>query len=325
MRVVRALLAVVIGSIGCGIVSSAEAAWSKWTSIGGAIVGEPSIVHYGKTSEGVAVAARGLDDAMWVASGPDGIVFGAWKSRGGTINSPPSCVSRQVGIFDCYVRWFTSAIYEIQLNVNWSQWVDHGGQIASNPAALGSFNASTVVYAISVTTLFERSWTDGIGWAPWSAVGEPLPAGTTLECDQSQPGKGYEFPQGFFREYRVLCLFRHADNSISGFEAVKVGQYGGSGYWLSKWQGSLPDIPKSAYRPDVVLTGWSTGEVFVVALDGALWTATWKSGVGFGPWENLGGNFTSGPSCHGRPGADYSMICAGRGGDGAVWVARRFK
>jgi hypothetical protein len=154
---------------------------------------------------------------------------------------------------------------------------------------------------------------------------DPLPAGTTLECDQSAPGVGHELPQGFFKEYRVLCLFRHPDNTISGFEAVTVGQYGGSGYWLSTWQGSLPDIPKSAYRPDVVLHGWDKGDIFVVALDGSLRTATWESGVGFCPWENLGGKFTSGPSCHGRPGPDYTMICAGRGTDGAVWVSRRLK
>jgi hypothetical protein len=85
---------------------------------------------------------------------------------------------------------------------------------------------------------------------------------------------------------------------------------------------ACPDVPKSAYRPDVVLTGWDAGRVFVVALDGTLRTATWKSGVGFGKWENLGGLLTSGPSCHGRPGPDYAMICAGRGGDGAVWVNR---
>ncbi len=42
----------------------------------------------------------------------------------------------------------------------------------------------------------------------------------------------------------------------------------------------------------------------------------------------MGGKFTSGPSCDApssTDGRDYTMTCAGRGGDGAVWVSRLLK
>ena len=42
----------------------------------------------------------------------------------------------------------------------------------------------------------------------------------------------------------------------------------------------------------------------------------------------MGGGFTSGPSCDAPRNTDtrdYTMICAGRGKDGAVWVSRLLK
>jgi hypothetical protein len=328
MRVVRVFFALAICGTSCGLAASAEAAWTPWYSIGGSIVGEPSIVNSGVPWAGVAVVARGLDDALWWTGSEaegDGTTFRSWESLGGIVTSPPSCVSRGGGVLDCYVRGTDSGIIQRRfIGTSWSEWIYHGGQIYSNPAAIGKFAESTVIYAISVTTLFDRRWIKGVGWAPWQAVpADLLPAGTSLECDQS--------PFHFKELYRVLCLFRSPDNAISGFEGVvRVPGHpnpGGAPGYLppTLWQGSLPDIPQSAFRPDVVLNWWDSGHVFVVALDGTLRTATWKSGVGFGEWENLGGFFTSGPSCDGRPGPDYTIICAGRGGDGAVWVARKLK
>ena len=259
MRVALAVLAGIFAVCGAGLSSSAaKAEWSGWYSVGGGIVGEPSIVHFGKTSENVAVLGRGGDDALWYALGPDGVVFGSWKSLGGGLTSPPSCVSRKVGSLDCYVRGQDNAIHQIQLDGNWSAWIGHGGQVASNPAAIGKFANSTVVYAMFGTTLMNLRWTEGVGWAPWApALTDPMSSSTTLECDQSTAGVGHQLPQGYFKEYRVLCLFRRANNTIGGFEAVTQGQ-DDLGYWLSAWQGSLPDVPASAYRPDVVLTGWDS-------------------------------------------------------------------
>ena len=59
-------------------------------------------------------------------------------------------------------------------------------------------------------------------------------------------------------------------------------------------------------------------------------TATWKTGVGFtSGWETIGdGLLSSGPSCH-KPlnaaGLDYTIICAGRGMKGDVWLVRLLK
>lgn len=339
MRVAFAVLAGILAFCGAGLSSSAaKAEWSGWYPITyhAQIVGEPSIVHFGKGASYVAVVARGEDDALWYTMGPDGITFGDWKSKGGVMISPPSCVSRDFGILDCYVRGSDSGIHQMGYDTKtWSGWIGHGGQVFSNPAAIGSIKESTVVFGISATTLFHRSWNADFGWSSWWPLhADPRFAGATLECDQSKPGKGemyYTTYLGLFsqekvagpyyaRDYRVLCLLRHEDNSISGYEAVI-----GFTAVRSSWYGALPEVPKSEYRPDVVMDGWDKAHVFVTGLDGKMRTATWESGVGFGEWVNLDGGFTSGPSCHGRDGPDYTIICAGRSLDGSVWINRLLK
>ena len=159
-----------------------------------------------------------------------------------------------------------------------------------------------------------------------------MPTNATLECDQSGAyGSAVQYDFAFFRKSRMLCLIRGAGDGVSAYELEWTGQlvscYSNVTY-SDEWFGELPEFPPSAYRPDVVMTGNKSAQVFVVAGDRKMYTASWKSGESFGEWQPIGdGTFTSGPSCAKAKGSnlDYTMICAGRGDDGAVWVSRQLK
>ena len=311
----------VAATVSCGVATSALAGWSGWYSAGGVIQGEPSIVAYGGgSSPEVAVVVRGGDDAMWWTRGRDGINFAGWESLGGVITSSPSCVSRAERILDCYARTPTFSVAQrAYVGGSWTPWVEHGGLIDSAPAAAGKFPGSTMIHAIGAgPRLYQIGWSADAGWDEWRDTTLAMPFDASLECDQS--------PVGIGREFHVVCLIRGGDNQIMGYERGSQGQ--ALAPVALDWFGPLPEAPLSNYRPDLVLTGLDSGHVFIVALDSALWTASWTSGVGFGPWENLGGIFTSGPSCSSpkeSASLDYTIICAGRGTDGAVWLNRLLK
>ena len=77
----------------------------RWSSLGGGLTSAPGVCATG--NGGMAVFARGEDNAIWFASGGPG-GFGDWTSIGGGLTSGPAACSSRRGRIDVFARGKTT-------------------------------------------------------------------------------------------------------------------------------------------------------------------------------------------------------------------------
>lgn len=314
----RTGLAIVIAVVSS--LTPAYAKWGGWQSLGGQIVGEPTIVNTSLNGAPLQfVAVRGTDNALWWnrTNGADN--WNGWQSAGGIITSRPYCISRTPNIIDCFARDKNNSLVQRSLvNGAWNGWSSPGNsakiKIDQNVVAMNA-GANSVTVVAGAGNLSVIAWSPGTGWSNWATSNIPgwTPTNGPFDCDQREtstidpPSKLPVLP------LEQACLVKTA-GPITLFLRDRFS--------TASTAFPFPEI-KSNYAPDVSLNRNQEVLEFTLTwtdLDGAVLRQKFGQ---FGPQryaigsiEKIGGVLTSGPSCAGK-------TCVGRGQDGAVWIVKK--
>jgi hypothetical protein len=253
-----------------------------------------------------------LDDA-------DGVTWRDWQSAGGELASAPSCIARTPSIVDCFARGTDNGVWQRSLvNGAWNDWSSLGGNLAGAPTAAALGSNAVVLLASSLNKMFTRGWVDGYGWGewfkPWGDV--TLSAKSSAGCDGWEGGIGAVDSTGVVNyPTSVFCVIRDGDTS---FRQLADPDPNGDGQpFIGPMQGMEP----TPFKPQLYV--WKTkngmlATITIVASNGGpMLQGKYLVGTGWTEsFLDLGGGFTSGPTCGPK-------LCAGRGTDGAIWVAAR--
>lgn len=115
--------------------------WLPWRSLGGRLVGTPSVTCIGASSATPLLSVRGVDNALWQRS-----LTGPWTRIGGRLISSPSAVPAVGGQCtarnDVFVLGTDHAVWEHLAN----GWHRVGGRSDVAPAGLRLANGQTEVF-----------------------------------------------------------------------------------------------------------------------------------------------------------------------------------
>ena len=238
---------------------------------------------------GVDIAARGVDDQVWLRSWT-GSTWRDWTSLGGFASSDPDASTWGGDRFDVVVRGSDSAVWlRAREGGGWSDWVNLGGTATGGPAVASARPGRLDVFARGVDgALWARSYTDGF-WSDWYSLGG------SLASDPDAVGVNAGRVDVFVRGLDNALWTRRLDGGV--------------------WQGweSVGGILSSG--PAAATTGGDRVDVFVRGADDALWH-TWSLGAGWGPWDLGVGHWASAPDATWRGGF---LDVFGRGLDGGLW------
>jgi hypothetical protein len=173
-----------------------------------------------------------------------------------------------------------------------------------------------------------RAWDQAIGgWQDWNTFrgdGKLFPGTQALVSCAPLAGNTEQLEGGPVTAYQFACVVRRSKGGhamIWGSEAADS---------ILQFTSQTIDINPGTDHPASVLARSSPdgmlADVFVVAKDGAMMSATYLVGSGWTTsFEPIGnGQFSAGPSCdRGKAFKNVTMVCAGRGMDGAVWFSVR--
>jgi hypothetical protein len=321
MHLLSRLSALSFLAISCLAITPAHAKWGAWQSLGGQIIGEPSLVASSIAGTPMLfVAGRGTDNALWWTQKVGNGQWTAWQSAGGIITSHPSCLSRTPGIIDCFARGKDSTMAQRSLvNGAWNDWSFPGA--SANPIQVGAnfvaMNAgSDQVTLLSGTGgLVQMTWTPQTSWSAWNLAGIPgwEPSDGPFGCSQRVTGVNEDFV-AFGKQY-----------SNVGFEQACVAKVNTQySLFVTAKNGGVFPLPEiaSKYMPAVGISKTPQGlrvAITYTTLKGPVVKRLFTLGTGWTTFpdgsdsENLGGALSSGPSC-------TAKRCVGRGLDGAVWM-----
>ena len=166
-----------------------------WSSLGGQVASGVSVTYHSDSSwfgKRIAVVyARGLDNAIWVASAPIESPLQNWSSLGGGITSSPMCIT-YMGMEDCYASASDNALWEnyqrptspgpVIPGVNpiiWNGFNSLGGQILGGASAMTltqNRGLSLAVRGID-SKLYMRSYSSTAkSWGNWEGIGKAVVA-----------------------------------------------------------------------------------------------------------------------------------------------------
>ena len=157
----------------------------------------------------------------------------------------------------------------------WSNWVDLGGNITSEPAVISRTAATINVFAKGTSSnLLHRSFTNNIGWSSWEDLGGSIASAPAV----ASRGQDY-----------LNVFARSTTNTL-----VNLPWTGGvSGTGWGTWQdlgGSIVDGPAAVSRQSISIN------VFARGPGNTLKHVSWSDGWGWSTWEDLGGSITSSPA-----------------------------
>ena len=140
-----------------------------WTGLGGALVGNPSIVSWGPGR--LDVFSRGTNNALfhtWF----DG-VWHDWESLGGVFTGDPSACSRGANLLDVYVRGMANDIcIRWWDGGSWQGYASLGGSMAGSPVGLGR-TGHRDFFALGTDKAIWRRYEDAT-WSPLVTLGGGL-------------------------------------------------------------------------------------------------------------------------------------------------------
>ena len=257
-----------------------------WNRVGGVITTGPDASSWGATRTDVFV--RGGEGGLWQTTW-NGSSW-SWTFLGGLINADPSAVSWGPNRVDVFVRGIDNALWHRSSDgVTWAPWEKLGGVITSAPDAVSTASGSLDVFVRGTEGgLWRVSW-NGTTWT-WTFVGGRI---------TSDPGG-------------VASAANRIDLFVRGTE---------NGLWQTTWNGStwtwtfLGGVIASG--PDAASCAAGHVDVFVLGTESGLWTRGFN-GTSWGPWQFIGGQWTSAPSAV-CPTGTTSVSLFERGTDSALW------
>ena len=309
---------------------AASAGWSEWQLAGESqITGEPSVVI--TANKHIYIMARGADDALWwTVSKNGGSDWRGWERAGGLLTSSPACLEPIPNVVECYVRNAENGVSQIdRIDGRWGDWFGLGGTLTTNVSAFAAGEDNRRVFGIATDGLLAiRAWDQAIGgWQDWNTFrgdGKLFPGTQALVSCAPLAGNTEQLEGGPVTAYQFACVVRRSKGGhamIWGSEAADS---------ILQFTSQTIDInPGTDYPASVLARSSPDGmlaDVFVVAKDSAMMSATYLVGSGWTTsFEPIGnGQFSAGPSCdRGKAFKNVTMVCAGRGMDGAVWFSVR--
>ncbi len=158
--------------------------WLPWRSLGGHLIGTPSVTCIGASSATPLLSVRGVDNALWQRS-----LAGRWTRIGGILTSSPSAVpavgGRCTARNDVFALGADHAVWE-HLDNGWHRV---GGASASAPAGLRLANGQTEVFVRGTDNALWQSVraTGSNTWSRWRRIGGLLSSAPTATMFPASP------------------------------------------------------------------------------------------------------------------------------------------
>lgn len=158
--------------------------WLPWRSLGGRLVGTPSVTCIGASSATPLLSVRGVDNALWQRS-----LAGPWTRIGGVLASSPAAVPAENGRCtvrnDVFALGTDHAVWEHLGN----GWHRVGGASASAPAGLRLANGQTEVFVRGTDDALWQSVRAPASttWSRWRRIGGLLSSAPTATVFPATP------------------------------------------------------------------------------------------------------------------------------------------
>lgn len=239
-----------------------------WESMGGILVGSPSVISMGTGHLDVYV--RSNDNAVWHRYLTNN-AWSAWEGLGGPVTSEPAAVSGGQGSVDVFARGTDGSVLHKAYREfsGWSAWESLGGQIVGKPSAVTDASGRLDVFVRGTdNALWRRAFVNNT-WSAWESLGGTL---TSEPATVSWAG-------------RIDVFARGTDSSlIHKWYQDTLG-------WSAGWENLGGQIVGA---PGVLSLSPGQMDVFARGTDSALWHK-WYT-YGWSAWEWLGGEVLSSPS-----------------------------
>lgn len=143
---------------------------SGWTSLGGVFTSAPAAIAWGTGR--VDVFGLGTDHAMYQKTASGGEWSANWVRLGGTFTSAASLVVSGSSL-NLFARGndFTLRGAQTTDGSTWSDFQNHGGNLASPPAAVSWGTNRIDVFAVFNDGSLNHIWWDGQIWNEWENLG----------------------------------------------------------------------------------------------------------------------------------------------------------
>lgn len=278
------------GALARLLAAAPTASWGAWESF-------PGRLARGGGPECLARDAARVDCWAPLAGGSLGWWRYAGAGRpapvdlGGSVAATPSCL-RAGSDLHCFAATRAGALAQrTQRAGRWLAWRDLGGNVRGRPACLSADGRRIDCVARGADGRLRARAFDGRSWgAAWRAVAPGLTAAAAPACHP--------------RDGRVECL-------VVGTDArVRQIQLGADGAWTAPR--GLGGAAAAEAGSCVEMGSDGRRRCFFVAPDRTL-RAVAFDGQRWGPWRNLGGALTAGPSCV-RAGDAVHCVAVGRAG-----------
>jgi hypothetical protein len=266
--------------------------WAPWQSLGGEIVGNPSVISEGANN--LSVYARGVGNVLfhrwW-----NGSAWSSWEELNtSTIAGDPKPLLVAPDEQDVFVRGPNRELLALRFESgHWaSSYTNLGGVLTSEPepASLSAHNEN--VFATGTDGRLYATWTDGQKWEPWAAIGQ-----ATLN---ELPPSAVAWPSP--HEHLTLFAVSESGELVSDYWEPSSGWH--------QWEGR----GRHVITPPAALTlGYPNLAVFA-GVEGFNLADTWFSGSQWEPWSELPGEHLGGWPTAISPAEGQEAIFA-RGGE----------
>jgi hypothetical protein len=282
--------------------------------LGGQIKNDPSVVvNKANDAAPLAVFGRGMDDALWWATGDGVSDWNGWKKIGGQIKLAPGCVSHHSSlagpkayVIACFVVGMDDAIWYAEQDYGkpstFGGFASLGGLTKSSPSAVAAVDEEghRALY-VFVRGLDNQLWynqyradvisaVDPVGWLGWTQIGYDMGGAPTCV---SMGGN------------HIDCYFRDSAGQV-----VEAPDVFGRG----------PQTPLSGEtekRPGVMVSSdFKQVRILVKGMDDMMWVRSWKASSGFADWRPTELPMFGQPNC--RSLGDGRASCISADADGKV-------
>jgi hypothetical protein len=258
------------------------------------------------------IFVRGMDDALWMATGDGSGNWKGWKSFGYELAAAPSCAKVPMGSFGgqnavhCAILTVSDGIKLVDMQSGNATSLD--GETKHAPSLVYGYHTD----GQRILNLFVRandgqlsvkqfignkngSGTDIMGWQPWRGLGYKMAGAPSCLW---MGGNHFD------------CYYRDAnDNTMEAPQVLQGGQAVNLGGKTKK--------RLTATRTDKM----ETVRILVKGLDGKLWVKNWTAAGGFMDWKQIPQiEINSQPACLQTKAAPARMTCIDVAADNKIYA-----